>query len=106
MKVQELIPIVSDIIVTIEGVKYRKKIPITERRGFEKEYKEIPCSTIEVTCHTQGDIWTCNIASCKEPYFIMGSAFWEECFGKRQTNRIKKLCDKAIKDYLEKEEII
>jgi hypothetical protein len=101
MEVKEVIPVVSTIIVPIEGVKFRRKIPST----YESKYENILCS-INVTCNTQdgeGKKWSHTQAHCEEPYFIMGSSFWEEAFGKTQTKKIKSLCNKSIKEYLAKE---
>ena len=106
MKVKEAQPVISDIVVIIEGVKYKKSLSVID----DTKYKEFLC-LIEVTCHyagVRGDdfIFTPTTASCEEPYFRMGSGFWEKNFGKRQSNRIKKLCAIAVKEYLDKEEIV
>lgn len=90
MKIKETIPVVSSIIVVIKDIKYEDSL-----------------CTIEVTCNTmnnEGTKWSPTTAKCEEPYFIMGSGFWKDNFGTRQANRIKKLCDQAIKDYLAKEQ--
>ena len=93
MKVKEVIPVISDIVVVIDGLKY----------------KDTACSfeghiCIEVNCHCVSDgeppIFHITKASCKEPYFVMGRGFWEDEFGKRQTNRIIKICNEAIENYL------
>jgi len=89
MKVKETMPVISSIIVVINDLKYRDQF-----------------CTIEVTCNARNDDnreWSPTTAECEDPYFIMGSSFWEKQFGKKQSNRIKKLCEQAIKDYLEKE---
>lgn len=91
MKIKDTIPVISSIIVVIDDLKY----------------KDTLC-TIEVKCLSLSSddtnlIFNPTTAGCDKPYFRMGSAFWKEEFGTRQTNRIKKLCDEAIKKYVEKE---
>ncbi|MHA1469074.1 MAG: hypothetical protein ACTSSP_00785 [Candidatus Asgardarchaeia archaeon] len=88
MKVKQTIPVLSSISVVIEEIKYKNTL-----------------CTIEVTCNLYDynddePTWSCTTASCKEPYFIMGSSFWAEEFGKRQANRIVKLCNQSVKTYL------
>ena len=89
MKFKETIPVISSLVIVIEGLKY----------------KETLC-TIEVTCNSydgKGDRWHYATARCEEPYFLMGSGFWKDQFGTRQTNRIKKLCDIAIEKFMKEE---
>ena len=92
MKVKDIEPVVNDFTVIIDDLKYKETI----------------CS-IRVTCHcssladARNNIFTPLYASCEEPYFVMGQNFWEENFGKKQSNRIKKLCNEAIKDFLDKD---
>lgn len=93
MKVKDTFPIISDIIVIIEDVKC----------------KDTLC-TIEVTRHFDrynGDtpLFSSTRACCDKPYFKMGRVFWKDEFGTRQVNRIEKLCDEAVKNYLEKEDL-
>lgn len=93
MKVKNTFPIISDIIVVIKDVKY----------------KDTLC-TMDVFCsfshHKDGKpVFRVNKAECEDPFCIMGISFWKDRLGTRQTNRIKKLCDQAIKDYLEKEDL-
>lgn len=88
MKFKEVQPVISDIVVLIDDVKY----------------KDITCS-IEVNCHCASDDednirFAITTARCDEPYFLMGKSFWEESFGKRQLNRIIKICNEAIANYL------
>ena len=89
MKVKEVQPVISDIVVAIEGLKYKNK----------------DCSVVDINCHCVSDdndnikIAITN-AYCEKPYFIMGKGFWEEAFGKRQSNRIVKLCNQEIEKYL------
>ncbi len=92
MKAIEVQPVIHSLIVVVEGLKYKDQI----------------CS-IDVEC-LPGSIedkkipkFTPISASCEEPYFKMGSGFWKEKFGTRQANRIKKLCDESIKEYIKKE---
>ena len=90
MKVKEVEPVISDIIVTIEGIKYKDKV----------------CSIVDVNCHCVSDDnenikFAITKASCEEPYFVMGKSFWEEAFGKKQSNRIVKLCEQEVEKYLE-----
>ena len=89
MWVKEVAPVISDIIVAIEGLKYKDK----------------DCSIVDINCHCVCDDndnvkFAITKASCEEPYFLMGRNFWEEAFGKRQTNRIVKLCEDEIAKYL------
>lgn len=89
MKVQKVQPVISDIAVVIDDLKY----------------KGDTCS-IRVECHistledARNNVFTPLYATCGEPYFVMGTGFWEENFGKRQSNRIKKLCTEAVAKYL------
>jgi hypothetical protein len=89
MEVKEIQPVISDITVVIDDLKY----------------EGTTCS-IRVECHistledARNNVFTPLYASCEEPYFVMGSSFWEENFGKRQSNRIKKLCKESIQKYL------
>jgi hypothetical protein len=89
MWIKEVAPVISDIIVAIEGLKY----------------KDETCSVVDINCHCVDSredkpIFLPISASCEEPYFVMGKSFWEETFGKRQTNRIVKLCNQEIEKYL------
>ena len=91
MKTKETIPVISSLIVIIEDLKH----------------KDTLC-TIEVECLSVGrdnenPIFHATKASCDEPYFIMGKSFWKEEFGTKQANRIEKLCDEAIANWIKKE---
>jgi len=77
-------PIIEQVCVIIEGVKYRDLM-----------------HTIEVTCNLDGHA---TMASCEEPTnFLMGSNFWDENFRKRQANRIRKICAEQVKAFKERE---
>jgi len=83
MKIKETVPVISSLLVVIEGLKY----------------KDTLC-TIEVNClctDAEKPTFSITKASCDEPYFIAGKSFWKEKFGTRQVNRIEKLC---VEDYL------
>jgi hypothetical protein len=92
MKVKDIQPIIHSLSVAIEGLKY----------------KGSTCS-IEVECLPQSREDKENLrfrpiaAYCEDPYFMMGQSFWKDNFGTRQANRIKKICDIATKNYVEKE---
>jgi len=86
MKFIKFEPIIEQVCVIIEGVKYRDRI-----------------HTIEVTCDLDG---YATQACCEEPsYFMMGSNFWDENFGKRQANRIRKICAEQVTAFKEKKEL-
>ena len=88
LKVKDIQPVISDIIVVIDDVKYKDSLCTIE----------VNC--ISLSCDDNNPIFKPTRASCECPYFVMGRSFWEERFGKRQANRIEKLCGIAIKKYL------
>ena len=89
MKVTDIQPIIHSLSVTIDGLKY----------------KDVTCQ-IEVECvpssidDKQNARFNPISASCEELSFSMGGSFWEENFGKRQANRIRKICDEATKSFM------
>jgi len=92
MEVKNTYPIIYSMVVAIDKVKYKNT--------FCKI--EVECLAFSID---DDPIFQPSKASCEEPYFIMGTSFWEKSFGKKQANRIKKLCDKAIKEHIKKERI-
>ncbi len=82
MKIKQVIPVVTYIDITIEGLKY-------EGRN---------CDLVIINCEAFSR--TCINATCKKPYFIMGSSFWDASFGKAQTKAIRRICKRAVAKYI------
>ncbi len=91
MKVKDTQPVISSFIVIIEDLKYEDTLCTVE----------VEC--LSVNQDDENPIFHTTNASCDEPFFIIGKSFWKEEFGIKQTNRIEKLCNEAIANYLEKE---
>lgn len=89
MKVKDIIPVISSIIVVIDDLKYKDTLC------------KIEVECLSLSNDDNNPVFSPTKASCEKPYFKMGSSFWKEEFGTRQTNRIKKLCDESIKKYVE-----
>lgn len=84
MKTIDMTPVISHIIVKVEGL----------------EYKDTTC-TVEIQCNVSGAKFGEGIsARCEEPFFVMGQGFWKEEFGAFQANRMKKLCKEAYEDFI------
>ena len=97
MEAIETQPVISSIIVVIEGIKYEKSLCTIEVECLSTSMDDNnPC----FRCTTA---YTLPTASDNEQDFIIGRNSWEEFFGKGQTNKIERICKKAIKKYLEKE---
>ncbi len=97
MEAIETLPVIHSIIVVIEGIKYEKSICTIEVECLSTSRDD---NNLCFSCTTA---YTLPTASDDEPDFIIGRNFWEENFGKGQTNKIERICDRAIKKYLEKE---
>ena len=94
MEVKEIEPVIHSLIVVVEGLKYKDQV-----------------CTIEVECvpssieDKENAKFIPISATCQDPSFTMGGSFWEDNFGKRQTDRIKELCDLATKKFVEEDSI-
>ncbi len=86
MKIIKVIPEVAYINIDISGLKYKGK----------------PCNIVSIRYDLIGQ--HCLQATCDEPYFIMGGNFWNEAFGKRQANFIRKKCKIAALEYIKNNE--
>lgn len=82
MKIISVTPEVSNIDIDITGLKYKNE----------------PCDTVIIR-YSLTDKCVLQ-AICDEPYFIMGGGFWNEAFGKRQANFIRKKCHIAALEYI------
>ena len=86
MKIIKIIPEVTYINIDITGLKYKGK----------------SCNTVVIRYNLINEY--CLQAICEEPYFIMGGGFWNEAFGKRQANIIRKKCNIAALEYIKNNE--
>ena len=86
MNVTKIILEVSNIAILIDGVDYKKQVC-----DIEVNYRLLPGA--------------CLNARSKKPFFVMGLSFWDEVFGKRQANKIKRLCKDAAKKFMKENKI-
>ena len=96
MKSIETQPVISSIIVVIEGIKYKNTLCTIEVECLSTSMDD---NNPRFSCATASTLPT---AKDDELDFIIGVNSWEESFGKGQAKKIKKICDRAIRKYLEK----
>jgi len=92
MKLTNITPLISGYEVNIEDLLYK------EEDCFGKVLKEMRIS-VTFYCDEKGDP---TQVECKNPFFVMGSGFFVERFGKSQTRLIEKICRKSTKNAFEK----
>jgi hypothetical protein len=77
--------VVSRLIVTIDSVSIHKS-------------KDLHQIEVFVDMNGKPEYARCN----KLHMTVLGYSIWEECFGKRQTARIERICKSAVKYYFDK----